>query len=66
MTMTTTDKSNKKVEKWPGYYRCDDLYPPICDDDLTVTRGRVETLTGISISYYAKQINIHQVSDRSN
>ena len=52
MTMTTTDKSNKKVEKWPGYYRCDDLYPPLCDDDLTVTRGRVETLMGIFISYW--------------
>jgi len=52
MTMTTTDKNKKKVEKWPGYYRCDDLYPPLCDDDLTITRGRVETLAGVFISYW--------------
>jgi pimeloyl-ACP methyl ester carboxylesterase len=52
MTMTTTEKSKKKVEIWPGYYRCDDLYPPLCDDELTITRGRVETLTGIFISYW--------------
>jgi len=37
---------------WPGYYRCDDLVPPRCDADLTVTTGHVETLRGWRVQYW--------------
>lgn len=39
-------------KKWKGYFRCDDLVPPLCDDDLKVTQGHVETLDGITVTYW--------------
>ena len=41
-----------KSGKWPGYYRCDDLVPPVCDDDLTIHQGKVETLPGVWVRYW--------------
>jgi len=37
---------------WPGYYRCDDLVPPLCDDTMKVTNGTVETLDGLFVTYW--------------
>jgi len=40
------------VEEWPGFYSCDDLVPPLCDPELVVTTGLVETLPGLGIAYW--------------
>ena len=37
---------------WKGYFKCDEMIPPLCDDDLTVTVGRVETLKGLNVTYW--------------
>ncbi|CAB9529253.1 Proline iminopeptidase [Seminavis robusta] len=42
----------KHSDKWKGYFRCDDLVPPLCDDDLKVTNGTVETLKGVHVAYW--------------
>lgn len=48
------EKKREKANstKWSGFYRCDDLVPPLCDDDLNVTIGSVETLEGINVTYW--------------
>jgi pimeloyl-ACP methyl ester carboxylesterase len=37
---------------WKGFYKCDDLVPPVCDDNLVVTTGSVETLRGLRVHYW--------------
>ena len=32
--------------------RCDDLLPPKCDDDLSVSTGHVEPLPGLRVKYW--------------
>ena len=38
--------------EWPGYYKCDDLVPPLCDDDLVISTGSVVTLPGLKVKYW--------------
>ena len=38
--------------QWEGYIKCDDLVPPSCDDTLEVTKGQVETLEGVFVTYW--------------
>jgi L-proline amide hydrolase len=45
-------RSSTTAKKWKGYFRCDDLVPPLCDDTLTVTQGQVETLRGVLVTYW--------------
>eukprot|EP00977_Amphora_coffeiformis_P018299 scaffold6378_cov176-Amphora_coffeaeformis.AAC.10 len=48
--MSTTKEGGEK--EWPGFYSCDDLVPPLCDPELVVTTGLVETLPGLSVAYW--------------
>jgi len=46
------DQQEDQQHDWPGYYKCDELVPPLCDDTLTVTTGTVETLPGLMVTYW--------------
>ena len=50
--MGHNEKEQANSTKWSGFYLCDDLVPPLCDDDLTVTIGSVETLEGVNVTYW--------------
>eukprot|EP00529_Nitzschia_sp_RCC80_P011271 CAMPEP_0113462800 /NCGR_PEP_ID=MMETSP0014_2-20120614/12299_1 /TAXON_ID=2857 /ORGANISM="Nitzschia sp." /LENGTH=619 /DNA_ID=CAMNT_0000354715 /DNA_START=147 /DNA_END=2003 /DNA_ORIENTATION=+ /assembly_acc=CAM_ASM_000159 len=49
----TKEEEEEEDDEWKGYIiKCDDLVPPSCDDTLQVTKGRVETLKGVFVTYW--------------
>jgi hypothetical protein len=42
--------NNTKQRSWKGYFRCDDLMPPLCGDDLVITQHMVEGLKDAPIT----------------
>ena len=51
LVSSAADDDDDDDDEWSGY-RCDDLVPPLCDADLTVTTGRVHTLRDLSTHYW--------------
>lgn len=48
----TTSEDGATNSSWNGYFRCDDLVPPLCDDDLKIKKHQVETIEGVMVTYW--------------